>query len=439
MGKLDVVTSRALARPAEQVDEAGMRVHRAIFSDPELFELEMKHIFEGTWLYLAHETQIPKRNDFFTTVMGRQPVVVLRNKKGEINVLVNACSHRGNKICNTVYGNKSALTCSFHGWTYNTDGELLGMPKEEGAGDPECFDKRQLNLKRAPRVGIYRGFIFASLNPDAPALEDHLGGTKTIIDLMMDQSPTGWEVIKGYSTYTYDGNWKLQAENGVDGYHVQTTHANYVLTQMNRIKTNNPTRTMEAGKLGTLEAGFFAFDRGHTLLWSDWTNPQDRPNYKFYEIYKEKFGEVHAQWMVARLRNLLLYPNVFLMDQMSTQIRVFRPLAVDKTEVTIYCLAPVGEDAEDRNYRLRQYEDFFNASGMATPDDLAAFNRCQEGYNGSLAGWNDCSRGAKFLTPGSGRHARALGLDLHSCGGTLDDEGIFMAQHIEWLRLMSRT
>ena len=86
--------------------------------------------------------------------------------------------------------------------------------------------------------------------------------------------------------------------------------------------------------------------------------------------------------MVQRSRNLCLYPNVYLMDQFSSQIRHYRPISVDKTEVTIYCIAPKGESAEARARRIRQYEDFFNASGMATPDDLEEFRACQIGYQG---------------------------------------------------------
>ena len=79
-----------------------------------------------------------------------------------------------------------------------------------------------------------------------------------------------------------------------------------------------------------------------------------------------QFGQAKADWMIRRSRNLCLYPNVYLMDQFSSQIRTYRPLAVDKTEVTIYCIAPKGESAVSRSQRIRQYEDFFNATGMAT-------------------------------------------------------------------------
>ena len=97
--------------------------------------------------------------------------------------------------------------------------------------------------------------------------------------------------------------------------------------------------------------------------------------------------------MIENSRNLCLYPNVYLMDQFSSQIRVARPISVNKTEITIYCIAPKGESAEARAKRIRQYEDFFNVSGMATPDDLEEFRSCQTGY-GAGTGWNDMSRGA---------------------------------------------
>ncbi len=104
--------------------------------------------------------------------------------------------------------------------------------------------------------------------------------------------------------------------------------------------------------------------------------------------------------MVNETRNLCLYPNVYLMDQFSTQIRVVRPIAVDKSEVTIFCFAPKGESAKDRALRIRQYKDFFNVSGMGTPDDLEEFRACQQGYNAGNLPWSDLSRGAHSLAGG---------------------------------------
>lgn len=141
--------------------------------------------------------------------------------------------------------------------------------------------------------------------------------------------------------------------------------------------------------------------------------------------------------MIGVFRNLCIYPNVFLMDQMSTQIRVFRPVAVNKTEVTIYCVAPKGESPEARARRIRQYEDFFNASGMATPDDLEEFRSCQIAYQARDLVWNDLSRGAKHRIEGQDEEAREMGIRPLSSGMRVEDEGLFVDQHTDWLHRMN--
>ncbi|MBF3233999.1 benzoate 1,2-dioxygenase large subunit, partial [Pseudomonas aeruginosa] len=156
--------------------------------------------------------------------------------------------------------------------------------------------------------------------------------------------------------------------------------------------------------------GFYSFEHGHMLLWSRWANPEDRPAFERRAELARDFGEARADWMIENSRNLCLYPNVYLMDQFSSQIRIARPLSVDRTEITIYCIAPKGESAEARARRIRQYEDFFNVSGMATPDDLEEFRSCQQGYQGSVVGWNDLSRGAEHWIEGADAAAAAIDL-----------------------------
>ena len=217
-----------------------------------------------------------------------------------------------------------------------------------------------------------------------------------LLDLNMPRM-NGLEFLRGASTYTYDGNWKVQAENGADGYHVTSVHWNYAATTSRRSSgdSTNTTKAMDAGKWGKQKGGFYSFEHGHLLLWQEWGNPKDRPLWDRREELVEKYGEEMANFMVNISRNLCLYPNVYIMDQFSSQIRVFRPLSADKTEVTIYCIAPVGESKENRANRIRQYEDFFNASGMATPDDLEEFlelrdntgDEARRTHNLNLANW----------------------------------------------------
>ena len=418
------------------------RVHRSAFTDEALFELEMKHIFEGNWIYLAHESQVPNNNDYYTTHIGRQPVFIARNRQGELNAFINACSHRGATLCRHKRGNKATYTCPFHGWTFNNSGKLLKVKDPEDAGYPDCFNKEgSHDLKKVARFESYRGFLFGSINPDVLPLPEFLGEAARIIDMIVDQSADGLEVLRGASTYTFEGNWKLQAENGADGYHVSAVHWNYAATtnaRKQREATTDQIRAMDAGKWGKQGGGFYAFDHGHLLLWTKWANPQDRPNYPKREEFAGKFGAATADWMIENSRNLCLYPNVYLMDQFGSQIRVLRPISVDKTEVTIYCIAPKGESDEARSRRIRQYEDFFNVSGMATPDDLEEFRACQEGYAGAALEWNDMCRGSKHWIEGADEEAARIGLKPVLSGVKTEDEGLYTIQHRYWRDVMKK-
>ena len=417
------------------------RVDRDIFTDPELFDLEMRHIFEGNWVYLAHESQVANPNDYFTTYIGRQPILIARNRAGELNAFINACSHRGAMLCRHKRGNKGAYTCPFHGWTFNNNGKLLKVKDPEGAGYPESFNKNgSHDLTKVARFESYRGFLFGSLNPDVKPLSEHLGEAAKMIDLIVDQSPEGLEVLRGSSTYVYDGNWKLQTENGADGYHVTAVHWNYAATTGRRKEAAqvDNVRAMSAGGWAKQGGGFYSFEHGHLLLWTNWANPEDRPNWERREELAAQFGQARADWMVQRSRNLCVYPNVYLMDQFSSQIRTYRPISVDKTEVTIYCIAPKGEAPDARARRIRQYEDFFNASGMATPDDLEEFRSCQMAMMGRAARWNDMCRGAEHWIPGADEAAQSIGLQPLMSGKRTEDEGLFVLQHKYWQEAMTR-
>src|SRR5690606_11985173 len=137
--------------------------------------------------------------------------------------------------------------CQFHGWCYNSRGELINVTDEKKGAYPPAFDKSKFGLTPVARIEQYRGFIFVSLSPDVVSLSDYLAGAKQFIDLMVDQAENGeLEVIKGETSYSYSGNWKLAAENGLDGYHVGTVHGNYIMTTQRRAKevAANPTRNL---------------------------------------------------------------------------------------------------------------------------------------------------------------------------------------------------
>ncbi len=421
------------------VKEGLYKHNRESFTNPDIFDLEMEHIFEGNWVFLAHESQIPEKNDYFSTYIGRQPVFISRSKEGILNAFINACSHRGAMICRHKKGNKSTFTCPFHGWTFNNSGKLLKVKDPADAGYPDQFNTDgSHDLKKIARFASYRGFLFGSVKAEVLPLEAHLGQAKVIIDQMVDQAEYGLEVLRGSSSYIYHGNWKLQIENGADGYHVSSVHWNYVATMGRRKYENNAVKTVDANSWSKGgKGGAYSFEHGHLLLWTRLLNPEVRPVFKQAARLTSSMGEKKAGFIINQTRNLCLYPNVYLMDQFSTQIRIVRPISVDRTEVIIYCFAPKNEAAEERAVRIRQYEDFFNVSGMGTPDDLEEFRSCQMAYEGSAMAWNDISRGAMHWIEGPDENARDMGLNPILTSPKIEDEGLFMMQQEYWLSALS--
>ena len=433
--KYDAV-EKLLETAIQDDKETGVfRCRRDIFTNPELFELEMKYLFESNWVYLAHESQIPDKNDYYTTSIGRQPIIITRDKQGELHAVINACAHKGAMLCRRKHGNKGSFTCPFHGWTFSNAGKLLKVKDEKTTEYPVSFNKNgSHDLTKVARFESYRGFLFGSLNPNVQPLQEYLGETRVIIDQIVDQAPNGIEVLRGNSSYIYDGNWKMQMENGCDGYHVSSVHWNYAATMSRRHAEG--TKATDANNWSKSVAGVYGFDNGHILLWTKTLNPEVRPIWNQREELAQRVGQERADFIVSQTRNLCLYPNVFLMDQFGTQIRVARPLSVNQTEISIFCFGPKGESAEDRALRIRQYEDFFNVSGMGTADDLEEFRACQAGYAGTAVRWNDMSRGAPLWIDGPDENAQKMGMNPLLSGTRSEDEGLFVCQHNYWAKTM---
>ncbi|BAN47230.1 anthranilate 1,2-dioxygenase large subunit [Metapseudomonas resinovorans] len=425
-------------------EEGVYRIARDMFTEPELFDLEMELIFEKNWIYACHESEIANANDFMTMRAGRQPMIITRDGNNQLHALINACQHRGATLTRVGKGNQSTFTCPFHAWCYKSDGRLV---KVKAPGEyPEGFDKATRGLKKA-RIESYKGFVFISLDPNGTdSLEDFLGDAKVFFDMMVAQSPTGeLEVLPGKSTYTFDGNWKLQNENGLDGYHVSTVHYNYVATVQHRQQVNAEkgaaSGTLDYSKLGAGDAetddGWFSFNNGHSVLFSDMPNPTVRPGYAtVMPRLVEEFGQGKAEWMMHRLRNLNIYPSLFFMDQISSQLRIVRPVAWNKTEIISQCIGVKGESDADRESRIRQFEDFFNVSGMGTPDDLVEFREQQRGFQGRLERWSDISRGYGKWVTGATSNSQTLGIAPVMTGAEFTHEGLYVNQHGNWQRFL---
>src|ERR1044072_1035662 len=184
------------------------RVHRSVYADPALFELEMERIFGRAWLLLGPESQVRNPGDYFMTRVGREPVFGVLDQG--IRWLINRCAHRGSMVCAEGRGNTERFVCPYHGWSYDRNGALQAVPF---AGGYEK-DKLPRGLKAVPRVSVYRGFIFASLSSHGDDLETFLGPARASFDDFVDRAPGGeLEVAGGVFKHAYDGNWKLMLEN----------------------------------------------------------------------------------------------------------------------------------------------------------------------------------------------------------------------------------
>src|SRR5581483_6944306 len=206
--------------------EGVFRVNRQAFLSPDILQLEHQRIFERCWIYAGHESEAPNPGDFRSRRVAGRPVILVRGDDGNLRVLLNTCTHRGAFVCREQAGNVRSFQCPYHAWTFNTRGELIGVPGEE-AYSP-AFDRKEFALGRPPRVESYRGLVFINFDPHAEGLVEYLAGAKEYIDLVCDQSQVGMEIVQGAQLYSMRANWKLLVENSIDGYHGLPTHQRYM-------------------------------------------------------------------------------------------------------------------------------------------------------------------------------------------------------------------
>ena len=157
----------------ELVDHKKGLVDRSIFNDQNIYEMELERIFARSWNFMAHDTQIPNPGDFFMTRIGEDRVIVVRDNDGNPQTLINTCRHRGNAICRADEGHATSFMCTYHGWTYDLKGALVGVPGFKEVYHEE-LDRENWGLIKA-RTETYHGFIFANLDPEAPDLDEYLG------------------------------------------------------------------------------------------------------------------------------------------------------------------------------------------------------------------------------------------------------------------------
>jgi p-cumate 2,3-dioxygenase alpha subunit len=326
----------------------------------------------------------------------------VRGKDDVVRAFHNTCPHRGALICRQDQGVASIFQCFYHAWSFDTAGNLVGLPDEDGYGPN--FDRSERALVEVARLEQYRGFYFVNFDREAVDLHTYLAGAKEYLDLVADQSISGrMKIVKGVQSYSMRANWKLLVENSIDGYHGLPTHQTYFnyLQGAGGIAAPSPDGAPPARDRGAVVLG-----NGHAVI--DYRAPWGRPVARWAptlgagakgeieEIREQLIKKYGREWglrIAESDRNLFIYPNLIINDIMAVTVRTFTPVRPDYMEVTAFELAPEEETGDRLARRLQNFLEFLGPGGFATPDDVEALESCQLGFGSGGVTWNDISRG----------------------------------------------
>jgi len=388
----------AAAGPAIRWDDLVREdhVHGSLYTDPAIYQAELQKIWYRTWVYVGHESEVPNANDYVMKSIGPEPILMTRDKSGQINLLHNRCPHRGNRVCMTEKGNARSFTCPYHGWTFGNDGALRGYPFPSGY---EGADRSQLGLGKVARVASHRGFVFGSFAQEGESLLEHLGAAAGAIDALCLNSPEGEvEVTAGYLKHKVKANWKFLVENETDGYHPSFVHASIFEVAQSGIGTLYDSDSTAVSR---------DFGKGHT-------ENDLRPEFRKRDVPMGWFGttadklpayvaQMEAAYgkdkareiMIDGTPHIMIFPNLFIAE---IQLFVLQPLAVDHTVQHVTAIQFKG--APDINRRLRQQTmGSVGPAGFLLADDAAMYERTQLGVQSSNPEW---------LYLGRGRHRERL-------------------------------
>jgi anthranilate 1,2-dioxygenase large subunit len=357
------------------------RVPYAVYVDPSIYAREQELIFRGpTWHYLGLEAEVPNSGSYLTTSIGDTPVVLTRNRAGELRAYVNRCTHRGATLCRHRRGQTRQFTCIYHQWSFNLEGELVGVPFRKGIGGaggmrPE-FDSGAHGLEPV-RVDGYRGLVFGTLNDAAAALPEYLGPAML---RLLDRTLTGPLAVLGYQKQVIPANWKLYAENTKDPYHASLLHLFHTTFGLYRATLKGGVELSDSGLNSAL----------YSIRGTD-TNAAVRSAYE-----GTKFAAVRTDSSVLTLSdpsllagrdefgdgftNLIMYlfPSVVLQQIANTlATRKVIPRGPNEFELYWTYLGFADDDAATRGYRIKQ-ANLIGPAGFISMEDGEATRLVQE-------------------------------------------------------------
>ena len=354
------------------------RVPFGIYTDPAVYREEQRKIFRGPiWSFVGLELEVPEAGDYRTIYIGETPVIVLRDEGRQIRVFVNRCSHRGNLVCIAKYGHAEELTCVYHNWRYDLNGNLKNVAFGKGVdgkgGMPDDFRPEDHGLQKL-RCEIYAGLIFATFSETAKPLNEYLGAEmRQNMDRVIGPD---MELLGTYNQYM-PNNWKLYMENVRDSYHASILHMFQATFRMNRLSMK--------GGIKLSENGWHHIS--HSIAESD----QEERQYNSKTLLSVKDGYLLSDpslvemWREFDCGTTLaiqsIYPN-FVIQQIynSIALRFCVPRGPEECELMWWILGNVNDSTEHRNVRIRQ-------SNLVGPGGLISME------DGVVGGW--VQRGSK--------------------------------------------
>jgi len=374
------------------VDMATGQISREIFVNDEIYQEELERVFTRAWLFVGHESQIPNPGDFFVSSMGEESVILCRDRAHKVHVFLNSCRHRGMKVCRYDEGNTAVLTCPYHGWSYSTDGKLVGVPyfREAYHG---TLDRSAWGLVEVAQLCLYKGTVWATWDPEAPPFLEYLGDFTTYLDLTLDSwdgSDGGSEILCGIQKWRVPCNWKFPAENfSGDSYH-NISHRSVDLVGIG--PSGSGRRDMP--ELLLARKLHIAFpDRGHQttgyLLPKEVSPP---PAYQHSSVVSDYFRQCeearrrrHGDWgrMIALVGEV--FPNTAFLARQPRTLAAWHPRGAHETEVWRWYLVDKNAPAEVKDFLRDYYIRYSGPGGMTEQDDMENWNYAHAASRGTIA------------------------------------------------------
>ncbi len=363
-------------------DAGNSQIPYWIYSDPDIFDKEMERIFCGSsWAYVGLAAELPEPGSFLTTNIGDRPVVICRNREGDLRGFVNRCAHRGVKFCRHRSGQTNRFTCPYHQWTYDLNGDLKGVPFMRGVngqgGMPADFDPAANGLQQL-KVIAHNGVLFASFDLDMTDFTSYLGeSNRYYFERVFD----GRELrLLGHSRQLIRGNWKLMFENIKDPYHASLLHVFLVTFGLFRADQQAQVKMDASGGHGLL------ISRKGEQKASEAT--QDIANLR--EDFKLKdprlLDPVKEFKDSATVVMQTLWPNLIIQQQSNTiAMRQVQPRDPSSFILAWTFFGYADDDEAMTTRRLRQ-ANLMSASGLVSCDDSEVIKLAQDGINSDVDG-----------------------------------------------------